>query len=175
MFYTLGGMTKLRMEGIKMIHYCYMKSPVGELLLAGDKTGLKLIRFPMSKRNRGPHPEWEEKRELLREAIEQLDAYFVGKLQRFDLKLAPEGTPFQLSVWRALQEIPYGQTISYGELARKIGKPKASRAVGGANARNPLAIVVPCHRVIGSDGSLTGFGGGLETKQTLLARERNNR
>jgi len=156
------------------MYYCYMESPVGELMLAGDTDGLKWIRFPKSKRNLGPHPEWKENREPLLEVMEQLSAYFEGELKEFHLKLAPEGTPFQMRVWRGLQEIPYAQTISYGELARRIGNPKASRAVGGANGRNPLAIVVPCHRVIGSDGSLTGFGGGLETKKMLLALEREN-
>ena len=174
MSYTPEGTSKSRLEEIQMMYYCYMESPVGELLLAGDTDGLKLIGFPKSKRNQGPHPGWEEKREPLREVMEQLDAYFEGELKEFHLKLAPDGTPFQLRVWRALQEIPYAQTISYGELARRIGNPKASRAVGGANGRNPLAIVVPCHRVIGSDGSLTGFGGGLDTKDILLALERKN-
>lgn len=158
-----------------MIYYCYVEGPVGRLLVAGDKTGLRSIRFPKSKGNRGPDPGWEANREFFRGPIEQLGAYFAGKLKKFDLKLAPEGTPFQLNVWQALQDIPYGHTISYGELARRIGRPKACRAVGGANARNPLAIVVPCHRVIGSDGGLTGFGGGLETKKALLALEQKYR
>jgi len=101
----------------------------------------------------------------------QLTAYFEGRLKRFDLPLAPVGTAFQLSVWEALKAIPYGEVASYGEIARAIGNPKAVRAVGGANARNPIPIIIPCHRVIGSDGSLTGFGGGLETKRRLLDLE----
>ena len=101
----------------------------------------------------------------------QLREYFAGKRAEFDLPLAPTGTAFQLSVWRQLQEIPYGETISYGELARRVGNPKASRAVGSANGANPLPIVIPCHRVIAGDGTLGGFGGGLPTKQTLLALE----
>lgn len=109
---------------------------------------------------------------LLKETIRQLRAYFSGKLEQFDLPLAPEGTPFQLEVWRRLCEIPYGETISYGELARRIGNPKASRAVGLANGSNPISIVIPCHRVIGSNGKLTGYGGGLPIKEKLLALER---
>ena len=108
----------------------------------------------------------------MREAIRQLAAYFAGELEIFDLPLAPEGTPFQLAVWRRLNDIPYGETISYGELARRLGNPKASRAVGLANGANPIPIVIPCHRVIGSNGKLTGYGGGLPIKEKLLALER---
>jgi methylated-DNA-[protein]-cysteine S-methyltransferase len=107
----------------------------------------------------------------LQEAIRQLRAYFAGKLENFDLPLAPEGTPFQRAVWKLLCDIPYGETISYGELARRVGNPKASRAVGLANGSNPIAIVIPCHRVIGSNGKLTGYGGGLPLKEKLLALE----
>jgi methylated-DNA-[protein]-cysteine S-methyltransferase len=109
---------------------------------------------------------------VLAAAASQLDAYFRGELTSFDLPLSLDGTPFQRCVWAALQSIPYGQTISYGELARRIGQPSASRAVGLANGRNPVAIVVPCHRVIGADGSLTGYGGGMDRKRFLLALER---
>jgi methylated-DNA-[protein]-cysteine S-methyltransferase len=157
-----------------MTHYYYMKSPVGKLLLAGDEAGLKLIKFPTSKKGRIPESEWEQSERPFSEAIRQLNAYFDGKLKQFKLRLAPEGTPFQSRVWQALQDIPYGETISYGELAGRIGNPKAPRAVGGAVGRNPLAIVIPCHRVIGSDGGLTGFGGGLETKKVLLELERRH-
>jgi methylated-DNA-[protein]-cysteine S-methyltransferase len=104
----------------------------------------------------------------------QLEAYFAGTLRQFTLDLAPQGTPFQQAVWRALQDIPYGQTTSYGALARQLGNPKASRAVGAANGQNPLAIVIPCHRVVGSTGKLTGYAGGLDTKQALLAFERRH-
>ena len=107
------------------------------------------------------------------EAVRQLLEYFALKRTSFDLPLAPEGTPFQRSVWRHLQDIPYGETISYGELAKRVGNPKASRAVGAANGKNPLPIVIPCHRVIGSNGTLTGFGGGLPTKEALLGLEKN--
>jgi methylated-DNA-[protein]-cysteine S-methyltransferase len=110
----------------------------------------------------------------LAETVRQLRAYFAGELREFDLPLAPAGTPFQLRVWRELRNIPYGQTISYGELARRVGSPKGSRAVGLANGANPISIVVPCHRVIGSSGKLTGYGGGLENKARLLALEREH-
>ena len=103
--------------------------------------------------------------------IQQLRAYFARELETFDLRLAPEGTPFQQSVWNELCGIPYGETISYGELAKRVGNPKASRAVGAANGQNPIPIIIPCHRVIGSDGKLTGFGGGLPIKEKLLALE----
>jgi len=106
------------------------------------------------------------------DTISQLDSYFAGGLKQFDLPLAPEGTPFQLKVWQRLCEIPYGETMSYGELARRIGNPNASRAVGLANGANPIPIVIPCHRVIGSNGKLTGYGGGLPIKEKLLALER---
>ncbi|GAA2618507.1 methylated-DNA--[protein]-cysteine S-methyltransferase [Actinomadura fulvescens] len=107
--------------------------------------------------------------------VEQLEAYFAGELTEFDLPLALRGTPFQRTVWQALQEIPYGETISYGQLAQRIGKPSASRAVGLANGKNPISIIVPCHRVVGSAGSLTGYGGGLERKRRLLDFERDVR
>ena len=151
--------------------YTYMDSPVGRLLLAGDEGSLRLIGFPKGKMVIEPAPDWVESRKTFHEAIRQLHAYFARELRDFDLPLAPEGTSFQLSVWSKLREIPYGETISYGELATRVGNPKASRAVGMANGRNPLPIVVPCHRVIGSSGKLTGFGGGLPTKQLLLALE----
>ncbi|MFW6114752.1 MAG: methylated-DNA--[protein]-cysteine S-methyltransferase [Thermodesulfobacteriota bacterium] len=158
-----------------MIRYCYLKTMVGRLLLAGDDHGLRYISFTEGKNGISPNTEWREDREFLREAIRQLDLYFDGRLTKFALNLAPQGTPFQLRVLQALQEIPYGETISYRELAERIGKPKASRAVGSANARNPLPIVIPCHRVIGSNGNLVGFGGGLEIKRKLLDLESTNR
>jgi methylated-DNA-[protein]-cysteine S-methyltransferase len=158
-----------------LMYYCYVESPVGRLLVAGDEAGLRYISFPKGKSTVSPEPAWKENRHALGEAVNQLNAYFEGELKAFSLKLAPRGTPFQLSVLRVLQEIPYGETIAYGEVARRIGRPKASRAVGAASARNPLPIVIPCHRVIGSDGSLTGFGGGLDVKKALLALERKYR
>jgi methylated-DNA-[protein]-cysteine S-methyltransferase len=148
-----------------------MPSPVGPLLLVGDEKSLRQIHFQAS-RDQRPAADWVSRVEPFMHTIAQLEAYFAGQLQQFDLPLAPEGTLFQRSVWQQLRAIPYGETISYGELARRIGNPRASRAVGLANGANPLPIVVPCHRVIGADGSLTGFGGGLPIKRQLLALER---
>jgi methylated-DNA-[protein]-cysteine S-methyltransferase len=155
-----------------MMYWHEMKSPVGPLLLAGDGTRLKLIHFQSGPHARRPATEWVEGPQPFAPVIAQLEEYFAGRRTTFELPLAPEGTPFQRGVWQALSRIPYGQTISYGELARRIGNPQASRAVGLANGANPLPIVVPCHRVIGANGSLTGFGGGLEIKRKLLALER---
>jgi methylated-DNA-[protein]-cysteine S-methyltransferase len=154
-----------------MIRYCYIESMVGRLLMAGDEEGLRYISFEKGKNRIAPEKEWREDQPYLGDPIRQLELYFQGRLKQFALKLAPQGTPFHLDVLRALQEVPYGETISYGELAQRIGRPKASRAVGAANARNPLPIVIPCHRVIGSNGSLVGFGGGLEIKRKLLDLE----
>lgn len=157
------------------MQYRYIDTPIGRLLLAGNDAGLKLISFPEGKMRRQPAADWEENRSAFTDVEQQLKAYFQGKLQHFDLKLAPDGTDFQLQVLKALQTIPYGQTTTYGAIAKQLGRPKASRAVGMANGRNPLPIVIPCHRVIGSNGSLTGFGGGLTTKQTLLNLERGQK
>jgi len=151
-----------------MTNYTRMESPVGPLLLSADETGLRSIEFAPAK----PDPSWQENENPLRETIRQLRAYFAGKLENFDLPLAPQGTPFQLKVWELLCEIPYGETISYGQLACRVGNPKASRAVGLANGSNPIPIIIPCHRVIGSNGKLTGYGGGLPIKEKLLALER---
>jgi methylated-DNA-[protein]-cysteine S-methyltransferase len=149
-----------------------MESPVGPLTLVADGAGLRQINFP-----RGPglseiDESWRESASSFIEAIRQLRAYFAGELETFDLPLAPQGTVFQKNVWNNLCEIPYGQTISYGELARRIGNPNASRAVGLANGSNPIPIVIPCHRVIGANGKLTGYGGGLHIKEKLLALEK---
>ncbi len=150
----------------------HVPSPVGPLLLGADDDHLRLIWFSTP---RHPVPRTVSfeagDNAVLRETGAQLEAYFTGKLRAFDLPLQPVGTPFQREVWSMLAQIPYGQTWSYGDVARRIGKPQAVRAVGAANGRNPLPIVLPCHRVIGADGSLTGFGGGLPTKQFLLMLE----
>lgn len=147
-------------------------SPVGPLFLAAEERGLCAIEF---RDNRHPVRRGDDWRAgdslLLRRARAQLDEYFAGRRRSFDLPLSPQGTAFQLSVWNALAAIPYGQTLSYAGLAARVGRPSAMRAVGAANGRNPLPIVLPCHRVIGADGSLTGFGGGLPTKQFLLKLE----
>ena len=153
--------------------YTYMDSPVGRLLLAGDEDSLRLVGFPEGKMVIQPKPDWIESGKTFHQAVRQLRAYFARELRDFDLPLAPDGTPFQRSVWNRLREIPYGETISYGELAKRVGNPKASRAVGMANGCNPLPIVVPCHRVIGSNGKLTGFGGGIAAKRLLLDLERS--
>ena len=147
-------------------------SPVGLLRLAADDGGLRLIEFPDPRHPVDAGDDWKEgDNALLAMTRAQLGEYFAGRRRAFDLPLAPEGTDFQRSVWMALRAIPYGVTISYRALAERIGRPSAMRAVGAANGRNPLPIVVPCHRVIGADGSLTGFGGGLPTKRFLLELE----
>jgi len=155
------------------MRYSVIPSPVGPLLLAADESGLRLVEFdsPRHPVRRGSDWEATEDDAILRETRAQLDDYFAGTRRTFDLPLSPQGTEFQLDVWQALRAIPYGETISYAQLAARIGKPSAVRAVGAANGRNPLPIVVPCHRVIGADGTLTGFGGGLPTKHFLLTLE----
>lgn len=160
-----------------MTRYDVMSSPVGDLMLAATDTHLIAVRF-------APHSDAEAEGngwtratggtladEILQQTKEQLEEYFAGERTAFHLPLAPRGTHFQLEVWSSLRTIPFGGTISYGELARRIGDPKAMRAVGAANGRNPIPIIVPCHRVIGADGSLTGFGGGIDRKRWLLEHE----
>jgi len=141
-----------------------VETPIGPLLLSAEDGRLSGVAFAASSEERSTEP-------LLLEAEAQLNAYFGGELERFELPLAPRGTAFQLSVWQALLEIPYGSTTAYSELAAALGRPSACRAVGAANGRNPLAVIVPCHRVIGASGALTGYGGGLERKRRLLALE----
>jgi methylated-DNA-[protein]-cysteine S-methyltransferase len=153
------------------MHYWYLSSPVGQLMLAGDENRLVTLSFDNGSRPPRPGADWQLSERPFRETIQQLNAYFEGQLRRFDLPLAPEGTAFQQEVWSALQAIPYGETLSYGQLARRIGRSSACRAVGAANGRNPIPIIIPCHRVIGANGSLTGFGGGLAIKHYLLELE----
>ena len=153
------------------IWYDEMQTPIGMLGLVADNVGLREVWFSTGRHQRSPRPEWQRAREPLAQARQQLEEYFAGVRQQFDLVLHPLGTPFQQQVWWELARIPYGVTISYGELARRIDHPQAVRAVGAANGRNPLPIVLPCHRVIGANGSLTGFGGGLPTKRFLLSLE----
>jgi methylated-DNA-[protein]-cysteine S-methyltransferase len=155
--------------------YRYLETPVGRLLLAGDQGGLWRIDFQNGGRSQRPDPAWRACTDTFDDVVAQLREYFAGGRKRFELSLMPQGTPFQQRVWRALLEIPYGATIAYAQLAARIGQPSASRAVGLANGRNPLPIVIPCHRVIGADGSLTGYGGGLAIKERLLALERGAR
>ena len=154
-----------------MRYWHEIDSPIGRLLLVG--TGHSLLRVHFQA---GPHPlrpgkDWRAAAAPFAQAQTQLGEYFRGTRRSFELALAPEGTPFQLAVWRALSAIPYGETVSYGEIARRLGLEAGARAVGLANGSNPLPIIVPCHRVIGADGTLTGFGGGLQIKRSLLALE----
>ncbi len=151
--------------------YTSLDSPVGKLQLVGDESGLQFLDFPLTNSRFVQAADRVETKTMFCEPARQLRAYFDGELTDFSLDLKPSGTQFQREVWRALQNIPYGETRSYAEIAISIGNPKAVRAVGAANGRNPIAIVIPCHRVIGSDGSLTGFGGGLPIKQFLLNLE----
>lgn len=153
------------------MYYDIIESPIGPILLAGNEKGLKRLIFLKGKKRIEIPADWIENKEFFREAARQLEAYFSGKLESFDLKLAPEGTDFQKSVWKTLCEIPYGETRSYKEIAISIGKARAYRAVGLANNRNPIAIIIPCHRVIGSDGKLTGYASGLDIKEFLLRLE----
>jgi methylated-DNA-[protein]-cysteine S-methyltransferase len=151
--------------------YDSVDSPIGELLLTGDGHALTGLWMQDAGRPRRPEAGWRRAPAAFAEAARQLHEYFARERTAFELALAPAGTPFQLRVWAALREIPYGQTTSYGELADRLGQPGAARAVGLANGRNPIAVIVPCHRVIGADGSLTGFGGGLGRKRALLDLE----
>ena len=155
-----------------MTHFTQLDSPIGTLTLTSDGDSLTGLHMHPAKIGR----DWkrDDRASIFREAKKQLEEYFSGARTRFDLPLAPQGTPFQLKVWEALREIPYGETRSYADIARYVGSPKGFRAVGLANGANPIAIVVPCHRVIGADGSLTGFGGGLPRKRKLLELERRD-
>jgi methylated-DNA-[protein]-cysteine S-methyltransferase len=152
-------------------YYTTMQSPIDELLLVSDGQALIGLHMEEVRHGRTIEAEWKRDAGPFREAMRQLGAYFEGELCQFDLPIALHGTEFQQVVWAALRELRAGERISYGEQARRIGRPSASRAVGHANARNPIAIIVPCHRVIGASGSLTGFGGGLGRKQWLLEHE----
>lgn len=153
------------------ISYTVMKSPIGPLMLAGRDDGLRLVHFSTGRRLKSPQRDWVEDKTPFKEVIRQLEVYFDGRLKVFDLPLVLDGTEFQLRVWNNLRKIPYGETISYGQLAKRVGSPDAARAVGLANGSNPIPIIIPCHRVIGSNGDLTGFGGGLPLKKKLLALE----
>jgi methylated-DNA-[protein]-cysteine S-methyltransferase len=155
------------------IFFTIFDSPIGPLLLMSDGQSLIGLHTDTDKFRPAAKPDWVRDASVppLPEAARQLRAYFDGSLTDFDLPLAPQGTAFQRKVWRALCDIPFGETISYAQLAHRVGNPKASRAVGMANSRNPVSIIVPCHRVIGADGSLTGYAGGIERKRALLVHE----
>jgi methylated-DNA-[protein]-cysteine S-methyltransferase len=157
---------------VTKIYYQVVSAPIGDLMLVSN--GEALTGVYMSDQTHGlqPQADWQRDEAEFDSIAKQLAAYFAGDLRDFDLPLAPRGTEFQQKVWRELCRIPFGETISYGELARRIGQPGASRAVGLANGRNPIGIIIPCHRVIGADGSLTGYGGGLDRKKWLLEHEK---
>ncbi len=144
------------------------------MLLVGVHGVLEELHFANSTKRLEIPAEWQEAEDSFKETLQQLRQYFAGKRQQFDLPISPQGTPFQERVWQELRKIPYGETASYGMIAQRIGKPKACRAVGMANSKNPMPIIIPCHRIIGKDGSLTGFGGGLPVKKQLLALERQS-
>lgn len=150
-----------------MTTFTYVDTPIGALLVAGDTDGIVAIHFAGAK----PKSDWVRDDDSLADAASQLRAYFDGKLRAFNLPLKTDGTEFQQSVWRALREIPYGETTTYTAIAERIGRRSAVRAVGAANGANPIPIVIPCHRVIGASGSMTGFGGGIDVKKRLLALE----
>ena len=156
-----------------MNSFAYLESPIGRLMLTSDGAALTGLFMEPSRKVPQPDEGWTPDLTVapLAETVRQLNEYFAGVRREFDLPLQFEGTMFQRRVWNELTQIPYGETWSYGQLASRIGNPGASRAVGLANGRNPISILVPCHRVIGADGSLTGYGGGLERKRWLLAHE----
>lgn len=151
--------------------YTTIASPIGDLMLVGDGDALRGLYMLDGPRPMSPRAGWSEASAPFAAVRTQLDEYFGGQRTSFDVPLAMHGTPFQLSVWDALKEIPYGATASYGEIAHRVGEPDSPRAVGVANGSNPISVIVPCHRVIGADGSLTGYGGGLERKRILLDLE----
>ena len=154
------------------ISYTLHDSPIGPILLAGTAQGIQHIVFSSEKHPQQPFDHWKQTAKPFSQACKQLDEYFAGTRQTFSLTLAAKGTEFQQQVWQQLRNIPYGKTCSYGQIATRLDNPNASRAVGAANGANPLPIVVPCHRVIGANGNLTGFSGGLPIKDWLLAHER---
>ena len=167
------------MDGQRMRYVTYMKTDFCDLLLAGDESSLTEVSFA-GREMKGftagrREEETEEETPVLARARRQLEEYFAGERKAFELPLSARGTPFQKRVWDELLKIPYGETITYGELAARIGNPKAGRAVGMANHHNPISIIVPCHRVIGARGKLVGYGGGLDLKERLLAFEKGHR
>lgn len=154
-----------------MKHYCYYHTPIGRLLLIGEDGMLEQLHFPNSAEQTVIEDNWHQDEECFADVLQQLEEYFAGHRQEFSVKMRLKGTDFQRRVWQELRQIPYGKTASYGDIAKRIDNPKACRAVGAANGKNPVPIIIPCHRIIGNDGSMTGFGGGLELKRTLLELE----
>ena len=159
------------MSAKNQIYYTFVESPLGSVILVGHTDGLTHINFQDGANRLEIQPEWQQDATALKEAVEQISGYFAGTCKQFDLKLASRGTAFQQQVWDAVSSIPYGSTDSYGAIAKQSDRPKASRAVGAANGQNPLPIIIPCHRVIGSSGKLTGYGGGIRLKKWLLDHE----
>jgi methylated-DNA-[protein]-cysteine S-methyltransferase len=155
----------------KELLYTQMDSPIGDLLLVGDGEALYRLDMQQGRRPTAIDPRWQRRDDAFADVRRQLTEYFDGRRRSFDVPLALRGNSFELRVWEALLEVPYGETVSYGEIARRMGRPDASRAVGLANGRNPIAVIVPCHRVIGAHGGLVGYGGGLERKRLLLDLE----
>lgn len=153
------------------MYYCYYKTPFGKLLLTGNRM-LESVHFPLNGKKKKPGLDFVYSEKIFLQTLNQFESYFKGELTSFEVEFNISGTSFQKKVWQELEKIEYGETTSYGEIAKRIGNPKAARAVGMANNKNPIPIIIPCHRVIGKDGSLTGFGGGLEIKQYLLELEK---
>lgn len=164
-------LTKERTKAMTHFYCAHIASPVGKLLVVGTDDALHSLSFPTSRKAVVPDPSWTWSDAPLAEVRRQIDAYFTGELRSFDLPLHLSGTAFQNDVWRYLATIPFGETRSYGDIASALDRPNASRAVGAANGNNPLPIILPCHRVIGANGALTGFGGGLPVKEFLLRHE----
>ena len=170
-------MRDLKKASKSITHYDYLKTPIGSLLLAGCDTYLRFISFPEAQDGheshtpREPLPAWQQDSTKFTQARQELTEYFKGTRTKFSVPIKLHGSGFQCAVWQALQNVPYGETCSYGDIAHAIKNPKASRAVGGANNANPIPVIVPCHRIIGADKSMTGFGGGIPTKEFLLDLE----
>jgi methylated-DNA-[protein]-cysteine S-methyltransferase len=159
------------MSDSSSLYYTSLDSPIGELLLLGNEHALHGLYMQEGRKPISIAPSWRRSDAPFATVRKQLKEYFAGELVAFDTPLVMAGSEFEQRVWRALQDIPYGETVSYGEIAGRVGQPSAARAVGLANGRNPIAVIVPCHRVIGANGTLTGYGGGLERKRLLLELE----
>lgn len=170
-------MRDLKKASQNITHYDYMDTPIGSLLLAGCKHYLRFVGFPQAPKGqeahtpRQPLDTWQQDGEMFTRAKHELAEYFAGTRTEFTVPIKLTGSGFQCAVWQALQDVPYGETCSYGDIAHAINNPKSSRAVGGANNANPIPVIVPCHRIIGADKSMTGFGGGIPTKEFLLDLE----
>ena len=164
-------MRNLKKASKSITHYDYMDAPIGPLLLAGCKDYLRFVGFAEGFQARQPLDIWQKTDDMFIRAKQQFAEYFAGTRTKFSVQIKLSGTDFQRAVWQALQDVPYGETCSYGDIAHAINNPKSSRAVGGANNANPIPVIVPCHRIIGADKSMTGFGGGIPTKEFLLDLE----